>query len=429
MNKRGVTGFLPMQRAMLSLGASSEGLTPYVQQFRLSIRRLSDSQKYQNAWAQVFQQFDVFNLSLSQLENGQLSFVDNEIPNVPFTVVNYHEKDPAEAEMAIADYASNDYLKGIDILNEPLSRFQLFLLSDNRAELIWTSHHAIMDGRSRSIILKAVASIYRNQAGALSSGTPSFVEYLKWFSSENVSASEAYWREQLNAFEASPKIQWGLGFPGHEQVEALPQKVELYLDASLRKQLHLLAHDLGVTANTVYQGAWALMLQRVLRTNRVCFGAPRACRHSAFPGSEDLVGLLMNVVPVIVDFQEGDTIYAFLQRLRTAWTAARDHERYSFAELTDSHGVPRPVPYQSLLGCEYSDLNNPDWALEGEENISCELRAQTNMPLSIQFFDSKQCRLEITYNNQEYRHQAIESLAQCLVYVLEQLVDSKAAIE
>ena len=58
--------------------------------------------------------------------------------------------------------------------------------------------------------------------------------------------------------------------------------------------------SLGVTLNTLLQTAWAILLQRYSQETDVVFGATRACRRSAFPDADEMVGLFINTLPLRV---------------------------------------------------------------------------------------------------------------------------------
>ena len=72
----------------------------------------------------------------------------------------------------------------------------------------------------------------------------------------------------------------------------------------------------GVTMNTLLQGAWALLLGRLSGERDIVFGATRACRRSGIPGANDIIGILINTLPVRVNVDPAAELTTWLNALR-----------------------------------------------------------------------------------------------------------------
>ena len=62
----------------------------------------------------------------------------------------------------------DDRRRGFDLARPPLLRLALHRLKDDHYQFVWTSHHILIDGRSRQILLEELFAIY----DALATGTP-----------------------------------------------------------------------------------------------------------------------------------------------------------------------------------------------------------------------------------------------------------------
>src|SRR5205807_1071683 len=79
-------------------------------------------------------------------------------------------------------------------------RLNLFRTAESEYRLVWSFHHAILDGRSFVIVLKEVFAFYK----ALRDGVDLRLEkpkpyrdYIAWLDRQDLSEAETYWRTAL----------------------------------------------------------------------------------------------------------------------------------------------------------------------------------------------------------------------------------------
>ncbi len=91
-------------------------------------------------------------------------------------------------------------------------RFALFQLGETDYQFIWTSHHILLDGRSRFLILQEFFALYaaycQNQALDLPQPCP-YQDYIDWQQQQNFSKSKAFWQQQLNGIQAPTALVKG----------------------------------------------------------------------------------------------------------------------------------------------------------------------------------------------------------------------------
>ena len=80
----------------------------------------------------------------------------------------------------------------------------------------------------------------------------------------------------------------------------MQEKIKLPIEAKTSEGLQGLAKELGVTVHTIVQGAWALLLSRYYRSKAVTFSTILSCRQGSIEGTEGMIGMLMNSIPVHV---------------------------------------------------------------------------------------------------------------------------------
>lgn len=128
-------------------------------------------------------------------------------------------------------------------------------------------------------------------------------DFLTWLEGrEPLPAVEAHWRDTMSGFEEVTRLATDRGAERTSAAVRPPEStyrtVRGRLDAEMTGALSDLARNVGVTFNTLVQGAWALLLGRYSGGRDVVFAVPRACRHSHVPGAEGVVGLFLNTLPL-----------------------------------------------------------------------------------------------------------------------------------
>ncbi|MGG7612530.1 alpha/beta fold hydrolase, partial [Streptomyces sp. ZG43] len=99
------------------------------------------------------------------------------------------------------------------------------------------------------------------------------------------------------------------------------------------------AAALGVTANTVLQCCWALVLAEHTGRHDVVFGAITSGRSPQVPGVESIVGFLINTFPVRVRLRPEESLAALLRRVQGEQARMMPHSHVDLAALTERLGL------------------------------------------------------------------------------------------
>ena len=183
-----------------------------------------------------------------------------------------------------------------------MSRFTV--VKDSKASshrLIWTIHHALLEGWSIQKVLEQVQKSYRGiRQSPVGSNFRDFIAHTSTL--ERVSAME-YWTKKLVDYPASD-------FPQLPSKPYTPKACSLlHRDFALKRR-----EDSPYTSATVIRAAWALLLARYSGANDVSFGAIMSGRTESLPGIDELIGPTMATVPVRLSFEETETIAQLLER-------------------------------------------------------------------------------------------------------------------
>ena len=118
-----------------------------------------------------------------------------------------NSKNPSLQCQAYDEWLRQDRRRGFDFSTPPLSRIALFRFGPIDHRLVWTFHHALLDGRSHRLVLEEAFAAY----DAFKDGTyPSllpvrpFADHVEWLSRQDRAAAECFWRSVLADFAPTP---------------------------------------------------------------------------------------------------------------------------------------------------------------------------------------------------------------------------------
>ena len=204
------------------------------------------------------------------------------------------------------------------------------------------------------------------------------------------------------------------------QVKIRGFRVELgEIEAVLRS--HAGVQDAGVSAASLCHLAWARVLAKVSGREDVVFGTVLFGRMQGGEGSDRVMGLFINTLPVRIRIgKEGAE--ESVQRTHTLLADLMGHEHASLALAQRCSGIPAPAPlFSALLNYRYTAHSKQRCqAREGMQYLCWEER--TNYPFVLSVDDlGKGFRLTAQVQGLieplricEYMHRALESLVEAL---------------
>ncbi len=412
----------PLQEGMLfhSLREPHTGVD--IEQVVFNLEGPLDRERLRWAWQRASDRYEILRTSFRWGGERPLQNVWPEVV-VPFALEERRSLAPGDRERYVAACVREERRTGMSLAEAPLQRVRLIRFRDTAHTLIWTNHHAILDGRARTILLRDIVAAYGGSE--LAPPALQFSAHVDWLEACDVSASEPFWRDYLRGFTAPTPL------PVAFAVAAVPAAEPTHtatrtLDAAATAPLHAFAQAHGLTTSVLLQAAWALVLARHAGTPDVVFGTVRSCRHSGVDGSAGIVGLLINTLPLRIAVDEEAPLVPWLRGVRARSQALRDVEHTPLRAVSSWSDVNAATPlFGSLVVYDRETLAHsvrtsidPDGLLGVRRVRSFH---QTGAPLTLAAAGSTELELQLTGDARRFGRADVDRLLGHVVAILRAL--------
>ncbi|MEW2527590.1 amino acid adenylation domain-containing protein [Streptomyces sp. NPDC047071] len=242
---------------------------------------------------------------------------------LPWRHIDLSRLPEEERTRTLQKIRAEDRAAHFDAAVPPLVRMLLARTGADRAELVVTASHLVFDGWSVPLLLRDLLRLYGAgaDAAALPKARP-YKDFLVWLADQDREASARVWAAELDALE--PTLLAG---PSDEEPGGMGS-VEVPVSVQTAHALSRRAAEIGVTLNTVVQGAWALVLAEATGRDDVVFGATVSGRPPAVTGVDSMVGLFINTVPVRVRCAPERPFAQLLTELQDRQGRLLDHHQF-----------------------------------------------------------------------------------------------------
>ncbi|MCC6923196.1 MAG: amino acid adenylation domain-containing protein, partial [Nitrosomonas sp.] len=411
----------PMQQGMLfhSLDPAQAGL--YVSQFDIAIDGLEPA-RFRAAWHEVVARHAILRTGFAWRDSDHPLQIVHRSAGLAITEQDLRDDvDPSVRLQALAD---DELARGFALDTPPLMRIVLAQTAAGRYRMVWTCHHLLLDGWSSARLLNEVLQRYGGHP--LNALPGSYRDYIAWLSRQQPGAAERYWRARLALLAEEERTLLAGVLP--QTATAATADYGLYqhrLPDQLARQLAAAAQACQVTLNTIIQAAWALLLQRYTGQRTVVFGATVAGRPSAIDGVEELLGLFINTIPLVLTPQPAQRCVEFLQAIQTENASAREFEHTPLFDIQRWAGMPGQSLFDTLLVFENYPIDRAlaelgaDAGLRFTVNRSVE---HTNFPLTLAIVAEAGVEIRYGYQCAVFSEVAVMRIAAHVERLLQYLV-------
>ncbi|HEY0607368.1 MAG TPA: condensation domain-containing protein, partial [Herpetosiphonaceae bacterium] len=397
----------PLQQGLLFHSLYNPESSLYLDQLTYELRGALDVAAFRKAWQEAIDTHAILRTSFHwQGLADPLQLVHQRV-EAPFQTYDWSHLPAERQQTQLAQLLAADYQQPLDLASAPLMRLTLIRLDPATYRLIWSFHHLLLDGWSLHLLLQDVFRAYRALAqGAtpqLERGQP-FKEYIAWLQRQNMQQAEQFWRQMLRGFSRATPLGLDrlLDPAASQEVETAHQTI--YLSAEASNTLYGFVKQQQLTLNTLFQGAWALLLSRYSNSDDIVFGTTVSGRPPELPGIERTVGVFINTLPARLRVADDQSLIAWLEQIQMQQVELRQYEYSPLVHVQGWSEVPRGQPlFESLLVFE----NYPEDSTPGEKADKLVFRQvgaaeQSSYPLTLIVAPGSRLRIQLMYDRRRF---------------------------
>jgi natural product biosynthesis luciferase-like monooxygenase protein len=395
-----------------------------VEQMVAVLREPLDSQALRQAWERLVNRHAVFRSTVEWEGRPRPVQMDRGPVRLPWEETDLRDFPSEERRRHLDDFLERDRRQGFDFHVAPLARARLFRTGDSEWTFVWTFHHILADGNCYPVLLREAFACYDAlREGKETAHTPPrpFRDFAHWLDAHLVETrprAEAFWRQALQGFTAGTPLP-SLGSEPAGGVGVGEKELRLSAATTAALAAFARAHDL--TMNTLVQGAWAILLGACGGGEDVVFGVTRSGRRVGPAGAEDIIGVLINSLPLRVRLASEFSVVDWLTTLRAGQTAMRDFEHTPLVDVQRWSEAPPGSPlFESLLvftprliGAALREQGGA-WT-----NRDIHFLEQTNYPLTLFAYGESELLFKLAYDRTRFSGGAAERCLEMLSTILE----------
>ena len=292
----------PVQREALSDPRGAR-----VVQVRRKIHGDLDSEAFERAWQELLARHTMLRTCfLTQLEDP-VQVVRQQV-KLPYERYDYGD-DPNRAQAELEELLRMDARREFDPARAPLFRVMEIRLGVRLFEIVLSYHPVLLDERSVELMFEEVLGGARGEA-------PAFRDYVPWVERQDTAGIELFYRNQKQ--DPGPTVP-----------------PVLNLEAFDTNGLEAFARGIGVSVETVMTGERALALMREEGRSQICLDTTAAERPQALQGSEQMIGLLANVLPLPITAPGEKSLSEWLQEIEHKRTKLQRYGHVPRSQIKD----------------------------------------------------------------------------------------------
>jgi amino acid adenylation domain-containing protein/non-ribosomal peptide synthase protein (TIGR01720 family) len=408
----------PLQQGLLFDVVRSPGGGAYVQQVGCRLSGALREDLFARAWQRIVDRHTILRTGFAWEDLEEPLQVVRPSVTLPWRDLDWTGVGAEEQRRGLERLLAEDREEGFDVTRPPLMRLTLVRLAERSYELLWTSHHLVLDGWSVPLIVAELVAGYE----ALRAGREPEVaaailyrRYIEWLRRQSLGEAEAYWRKTLRGFTRPTPIGGEAAGEGRGHLQRT-----LEIPEELTARLKALVQQRQLTLNTLVQGAWGLLLSRLSGRQDLVFGIVVSGRPADLQGSGEIVGMFVSTLPVRVRVEPSLPFPDWLRRLQDEQAEARQHEHSPLSEVRRWSEVPAGQP---LFESTFAFNNYPTTDALSRDGSSFRLeevrwQEQTGYPLDCTVGLGTRLAVRLMYDSGRIETSRIERLAEELESLL-----------
>ena len=405
----------PTQTGMLFHTLQAPGSGVYFEQYVCTLSGSLDLACFRQAWQTAVERHAVLRTAFIWEGLDEPLQVVRQKLELPFEHIDWRELSETEQHERLEEYIKNDRTRGFEPAKAPLLRLALFQTAPVVHQFVWSFHHLQLDGWSTGLLLEEVFDSYEIlRRGELPKKSPprAFKEYVGWLKQQDISQAESFWKKELAGFITPTALRVERGVTSKKSTGIYQQK-QTKLSESVSTTLQQLAQQHRLTLNTIFQGAWAILLSRYSSESDVLFGTTVSGRPADLPGVEAMIGMFINTLPTRVQVHPDEEILPWLKKIQSRQLELREFEYTPLIEIQAWSDIPKHrALFDTIVVFENYPVDGSTFQNGNHRLHISNVRylEQSNYPLSVLVEPGKQSQLYLIYNTDYFDDEVIGRL-------------------
>lgn len=257
----------------------------------------------------------------------------------------------------VYNHIIDEYRKPYNLATDPLMRFRLYRVADDRWVMMKAVHHIISDAISTFTFIEELLALYEGAGHGESVTLPPakarYLDYVNWqnqfLTSPRAKAMENYWLEKLPT--EIPALSLPIDKP-RPAVQTNNGASEFFvLDKGLTQRIHQLAQKQGGTVFMVLLSSYYALLHRYSGQDDIIVGSPVMGRTE--PEFANLYGYFVNPLPLHASLADKPNTLQLFERVQETVLNGLDNQEYPFVMLVDKlglkHDPSRSAVFQAMF--------------------------------------------------------------------------------
>ncbi len=372
-----------------------------------------EPQRMAQAWLELAQRHAALRTSFMLGADTELVRCIAWQAQAPFELLDLASSDRDQADNFYALAARQQRQANFSLGHCPLWRVLLVRLAPQHWRLVFTHHHAILDGWSLPVLFEHLMLAYDAQGSVpLEACSQAALARAQLQASTTEIARE--WAALLGKNFAPARL--ALAPPGPCDA-ADDEDLDLTLDEALTERIAARAAQHGVSVSSWFLAAWALALRACLQGAHVSFGMTVSGRDARVAGVQRYVGLAINTLPFVIEPHPALPFGDFVRQAQQRSALVQASWGMALPALARMSGMPANDLFEALFVFEnypVGALSCPSFTLDGVS-----MREQAHYPLTLAVLPGRQAKLRLALRAGRVTSQDGRLLLQGLQSILE----------
>lgn len=356
----GATPATAGQMKALTIGELADESLPYQSQAMHRIIGSLDIDALERTLSEIVRRHESLRTTFKRDEGRWLQHVHKPSP-VHLVVEDLSAE--KNVEHALQEHFADIRRIRLDPSRLPLVRWSLAKLAEDHHALICLEHHVIHDGVSTARMLQEIVALYSAALAHEESPLPEpivqYRDFAAWqeefVASEHGCRTLAHWHERLSGAPQQLALPFDRPRPPRQTYRG--NTLRLRLPDALATGLALRGREWGASTFMVTLAAYCTLLARYGDSEELVVGSGLANRRTL--ASEELIGMVVNTVPLRIDLGGAPTIREFVDRVRAVVLEAHTHQDVPFEKVVEHLAPARAANVAPLYQVLFSFHDSP----------------------------------------------------------------------